>query len=130
MEDVVDLEDVGSFAEGGGEEMLGAGSRTAEQIGDHNVLHLGNTIITSLTFLSLLSWVEVVLYDIRHPPRTTAPQVRDDDLITAEEKQLSTSERRTTLLRKDYLKSAIILTLITIVAIFFFRKFPLRVRMF
>jgi hypothetical protein len=82
--------------------------------------NLGNSIITGLTFISILAWIEVLFFDIRHA----------QDVISNQEgypESLPRIEQKKHKLRMDFSIFALGLTVITVLAIKFFRAHPLRV---
>ena len=83
-----------------------------------NEINLGGSIITGMTFITLIAWVEAIFYDFRHS--------EDEDLIESEV-EIPTVERRGNRSRADHFKFAIALTLTTVAVIFIFKKCPLRI---
>lgn len=88
-------------------------------------INLGNSIITGLTFVSLLAWIEFIFYEFRHPG--------DQDLVDSEADPLegNPGHRRVRTIRgRSRLqlgKFATAITIATVIAIFFLRRFPIRI---
>lgn len=86
-------------------------------------VNIGGTIVTSLVFVTVLGWIEFLLYDFRHP-LNEQDLVSEQDGIT-EYATITGNKNRSK--RKDYFLFAVMITIITIIAIILLRKFPISV---